>query len=216
MTASDHVLDRRRVREVTGIFHARDALDATANELLLTGFDRADIDILDNLNEVPKRLGPVYVAPEELADVKQAPRRPFIGAEDVTALNVVVAGIVGAVGALATAYFIVDSGGRAAEAVASAAIVGIIAAGAGFLLAARLVPNDEIEGLDALMARRGLILWVRVHSPEQEDRAQDILRAHGGRAVRVHEIELEKRLDDLPLGTVRPDPWLGSEPLGHP
>jgi hypothetical protein len=183
---------------------------------LLAGFDRADIDILDNLNEVPKRLGAVYVAPEELADVKHAPRRPFIGAEDVTALNVVVAGIVGAVGALATAYFIVDSGGRAAEAAASAAIVGIIAAGAGFLLAARLVPNDEIERLDALMARRGLILWVRVHSPEQEDRAQDILRAHGGRAVRVHEIELEKRLDDLPLGTVRPDPWLGSEPLGHP
>src|SRR3979490_648940 len=80
MTAFDHVLDRRRVREVTGIFHARDALDATANELLLTGFDRADIDILANLNEGPKRLGPVYVAPEELADVKQAPRRPFIGA----------------------------------------------------------------------------------------------------------------------------------------
>jgi hypothetical protein len=63
---------------------------------------------------VPKRLGAVYVAPEELP-TSHAPRRPFIGAEDVTALNVVVAGIVGAVGALATAYFIVDSGGRAAR-----------------------------------------------------------------------------------------------------
>jgi hypothetical protein len=81
--------------------------------------------------------------------------------------------------------------------------------------AARAQSLDDAEH-DALMAKRGLILWARVHSSEQEDRAQDILRVHGGRAVRVHEIELEKRSDDLSLGTVRPDPWLGSEPLGHP
>jgi hypothetical protein len=40
MTASDHVLDRRRVREVTGIFHARGALDADP-DVLIESFDRA-------------------------------------------------------------------------------------------------------------------------------------------------------------------------------
>jgi hypothetical protein len=39
-----------------------------------------------------------------------------------------------------------------------------------------------------------------------------ILLAHGAQAVRVHEIDLEKRPEDLPLGSIR----LGSEPLGRP
>jgi hypothetical protein len=83
-------------------------------------------------------------------------------------------------------------------------------------LAARIIDGDGAKGLDALMASRGLILWVRVRSPEHEAIAREILLAHRGEAVRVHEIHLEKRPEDLPLGTVRPDPWLGSEPLGHP
>ena len=43
-----------------------------------------------------------------------------------------------------------------------------------------------------------------------------LLERNGGHAVRVHEIEIEKRTEDLPLSSLRPDPWLGSEPLGHP
>jgi hypothetical protein len=39
---------------------------------------------------------------------------------------------------------------------------------------------------------------------------------HGGEAVHVHEIELAKRTEGLPLASLRPDPWLGDEPLGRP
>jgi uncharacterized membrane protein YeaQ/YmgE (transglycosylase-associated protein family) len=214
--SSDVVLDCAKVREVTGIFHSRDALDAAANELLLAGFDRSDIDVLGGLDEVPKRLGAVYVAPEELADVKQAPRRPLVSHDDLTAVNAVVAGTVGAVVGAATAYFLLVSGASGTAAPITALLVGVIAAAIAFLLTVRVFRRDETHGLDALMAQRGLILWARVRSPEQEGIAQEILRAHGARAVRVHEIEIEKRPEDLPLGTVRPDPWLGSEPLGHP
>jgi hypothetical protein len=63
---------------------------------------------------------------------------------------------------------------------------------------------------------RGIVLWVRVRTPEQEAKAQEILQRNGGRAVRIHEIEIEKRAEDLPLSSLRPDPWLGSEPLGRP
>jgi len=54
-----------------------------------------------------------------------------------------------------------------------------------------------------------------VRSPDREERAQQILRELGGQAIRVHEIEIDKRLEDLPLGILRPDPWLGGERLGH-
>jgi len=42
------------------------------------------------------------------------------------------------------------------------------------------------------------------------------MRAYGGEAIRTHEIDAEKRLSDLPLGKLRPDPWLGPERLGQP
>ena len=71
-------------------------------------------------------------------------------------------------------------------------------------------------GLESLMATRGLILWIRVHSPEREELAQQILQEHGARAVRVHEIEIEKRPEDIPLSSLRPDPWLGPETLVQP
>ena len=66
------------------------------------------------------------------------------------------------------------------------------------------------------MALGGLVLWVRVRSPEREEKAQQILREHGAEAVRVHEIEIDKRFEDIPLSSLVLDPWLGSEPLGKP
>ena len=99
---SDTVLERARVREVTGVFHSREALDAAANELLLMGFDRADVDVVASLDEIHKRLDVPYVAAEELADVPQVPRRPLIAGDDVTVFKVVVAGTLGAIAAGAT------------------------------------------------------------------------------------------------------------------
>jgi hypothetical protein len=213
---SDTVLERARVREVTGIFHSRLALDVAAGELLLMGFDRADVDVVAGIDEVYKKLGVPYVAPEELADVPRAPRRPLVVQDDVTVFTVVIASTLGAIAAGATIFLMSFSDASGAEIGVAAALAGIVAAGGGFLLASRLFGRDEAQGLDALMAKRGLILWVRARSPEQEALAQEILLAHHAQAVRVHEIELQKRPEDLPLATVRPDPWLGSEPLARP
>jgi hypothetical protein len=214
MASSDTVLERRKVREVTGVFHSRKRLDSAANELLLAGFDRGDIDVLGSLTEIPKRLGPVYVAAEELPDIKRAPRRPLLVRDDITVANIVVASLVGAICGVAAAYMVLASGNSDAAAALIALLVGLAGAAIAFLVMTRIFRKEE--SLSELAARRGLVLWVRVHSPEQEDRAQEILLSHGGEAVRVHEIEIEKRPEDLPLGTIRPDPWLGSEPLGHP
>src|SRR5260370_41623374 len=118
--ASDTVLGRARVREVTGVFHSRGALDVAAGELLLMGFDRADIDVVASLDEIRKRLGAPYIASEELADVPRTPRRPFIAREDVSTFNVVVASVRGAAASTSTAYFVLATGtGWACGAVAA-------------------------------------------------------------------------------------------------
>jgi hypothetical protein len=81
---------------------------------------------------------------------------------------------------------------------------------------ARSLGREEARELEDQIALGGLVLWVRVRSPEREEKAQQILREHGAEAVRVHEFEIDKRFEDTPLDSVVLDPWLGSEPLGEP
>jgi hypothetical protein len=212
---SQQILDRARVREVSGVFHSREALDAAIDDLLLAGFDRADIDLVASLDEVSRRLG-VYVATEALADVPMVPRRPAFSPGDITLAVALVAAIFGALGAMLAGFEVVARNGSATIAVIAAASAGLACGIFGAAIAVRFVRQDELNGLDDLMAHRGLVVWVRTRTPEREAQAQEILLAHGARAVRVHEIEIEKTVEDLPLHDLRPDPWLGSEPLGHP
>jgi hypothetical protein len=211
----DAILDRVRVREVTGIFHSRDGLNGAVADLLPAGFDRADIDVVASLDEVTKRLG-IYVAADALADVPAVPRRPFFGPEDVTLVVATVAAIFAAAGAMFAAFGVVSNGGSYRYVVFASVVAGLLCGILGAAITVRFVRKDERKGLDQLMADRGLVLWVRTRSAEREVQAKESLLAHGARAVRVHELEVEKTVEDLPLHALRPDPWLGSEPLGHP
>jgi hypothetical protein len=210
---SKSVIDRTRVREVAGVFHARSALDAAVADLLSSGFDRADIDLMASIDAVRQRLGADYVPAVELADVRHAPRDAFLAREDLALPLATTTGVLTFIGATAAALGIVASGGGLALAAAAAALGGGVVGAAGYLSLARFLGRKEAEELEALMAAGGLVLWVRVRSPDREGLAQRILAAHGAEAVRVHEIEIDKRLEELPLHSLRPDPWLGDEPL---
>ena len=58
---SDTVLEVERVREVAAVFRSRDALHAAIDDLLLAGFDRADIDLVADPDAVQRRLGTAAV-----------------------------------------------------------------------------------------------------------------------------------------------------------
>jgi hypothetical protein len=45
-TGKSDALDKMTVREVTGVFASRTAATPAVDDLLITGFDRADIDVL--------------------------------------------------------------------------------------------------------------------------------------------------------------------------
>jgi hypothetical protein len=208
------VLERTRVREVAGIFHSREALEDAVEDLLLNGFDRADIDQLANPEEIRRRFN-VYVAPEEAADLTPTPRQPAFTRDDITVALIVTVSLLGAAAGCAVAFGVLTSSGDAWSAGILGALVGIGTGAAAALVMARVLRRDDARGLESLQFDRGVVLWVRVRSAEREAMAQDILRRNGGRAIRVHEIDIEKRTEDLPLSSLRPDPWLGSEPLGH-
>lgn len=204
--ATDTVISRAKVREAAGVFHSRQQIEDAIKALLSAGFDRADIDLMASARAVREKLDSAYVAVEELADVPNVPRKSFIARDDVTTMVATVAGILTFIGATASATAVVASGGAVALAAVAALVGGGLTGGTGAFLIHQVVEQQWGEELETLMEAGGLILWVRVHNPEQEKRAIETLRNLGGEAVRVHEIEIEKRLDDIPLSSIRPDP----------
>jgi hypothetical protein len=214
--SADDAIERTRVREVAAVFHSHEVLEAAVEALLVAGFDRADMDRLADVDEVRKLLGPVYVAHEELADIAQAPRQPIIMREDITATLAVVVSVFAALGGVFTALGAIVSGNSTAATVIVALLAALVAGAIGAFLTIRILRPPQSRALEPLMAERGIVLWVRVRSPDQENKAQQILHQHGGQAIRVHEIDIEKHPEEIPLSSLRPDPWLGDERLGRP
>lgn len=216
MSEPSDVLDRLRTREVTGVFHSRRALDSAAQDLLSSGFDRADIDVSASPDEQQRRLNYQAIPAADLADVPAAARRPYVGGDDRLGIEVVTASVVGCVVALVMAFYFVSREMTPLTVTVVSVLSGIVAAAAAIRPLRRLMQRDRVRGLEPVAEWEGLLIWVRVQSPEKEALAQEILLRHGGEAVHIHEIEIAKSADDLPLHSLRPDPWLGNEPLGRP
>jgi hypothetical protein len=106
-TSSDDILERTRTREVTGVFHSRKALIAAAEDLLVSGVDRADIDVSASVDEVDRRMNYVPVPPEDLADIPATPRRSFLGEDDVLVTKMVIASVAGCAVAIGMAFLLV-------------------------------------------------------------------------------------------------------------
>jgi hypothetical protein len=214
--SSDDILDRMRMREVTGVFRSRKALLAAAQELLTAGNDRADIDVSASLDELQRRLNYASIPPADLADIPTAARQPFVGEDDTMTTEVVVGSAAGCIAALAMAFYLVARDLSPVSVGVLSVLFGLILGAAAVFWARRRLQRERALGLENLSEAHGLLIWVRVRSPEKEAQAQEILMRHGGKAVHVHEIELTKRTEDLPLHSLRPDPWLGDERLGQP
>jgi hypothetical protein len=214
--SSGDILDLLRTREVTGVFHSRKALIAAAEELLVAGFDRADIDVSAPLDELQRRLNYSIIPAAELADLPTTPRQPYMGEDDAFGSGAVVGSVAGCATAVGVAFYLVAQGMRPISVGILAVLSGIIVAGVAVLWARRRLQRERAQGLEKLSEAQGLLIWVRVRTPEQEAQAQEILVRHGAEAVHVHEIDLAKRPEDLPLQSLRPDPWLGDERLGQP
>ena len=71
--SSDDILERVRSREVTGVFHSRKALIDAADDLLVAGFDRADIDVSAPFDELQRRLNYQSIPPADIAEIPPPP-----------------------------------------------------------------------------------------------------------------------------------------------
>ena len=104
---------------------------------------------------------------------------------------------------------------RKAAALSAAVGGGVLATTLARSIRRRVLGEADPDMLEHDLAMGGLAIFVRVDDGQEEARALAILREHA-RNVHVHEVDLAKTLRDIPLGRIRPDPWLDDRPLAAP
>lgn len=177
--------EREALCEVVGVFHTADDFEAAIEELLSSGFDRAQLSLLASERAIEDKLKHRYRSVAELADDPTVPRTAYVSTAAVGDAQGALIGGLTYVGATSAIGAVVMSGG----ALAAILVAAIVAGGAGTLLGsilARLVGQHHAENLNKHIERGGLLLWVRAWEAEDEAIAISILRKHGGGDVHSH------------------------------
>ena len=171
------------VCEVVGVFHTAEDLESAIDELLSSGFDRAELSLLASEDAVATKLGGYYRPATEMTDDPDVPRTAFVSTAAIGDAQGALIGGLAYVGATAAIGAVVMSGGALAAAVAAAALAG----GTGGLIGSALaywVGHHHAAYLHDQLENGGLLLWVRAWSASDEERALAIIEKHA--ADKVH------------------------------
>jgi hypothetical protein len=177
--------ERRVVREAVGVFKGSNHLQDAIDELLSSGFHRADLSLLASEHVVKEKLGYRYKNVNSLQDDPRVPRAAYVSGEAVGDAEGAVIGTLMYVGATAAAGAILISGGTLAVAIAAVAL----GWGGGALIGSILalwIGDYHAHYLQEQMEHGGLLLWVRTWNVEEEQCAVKILKKHSGNDVHLH------------------------------
>jgi hypothetical protein len=180
----DKTDDTPTVREAVGVFHDERTLQAAADDLLIAGFDRAELNLLAGHRAIEERLGHAYRRVAELEDEAPVASRFYASSSSRTEAQGAIVGGLTYVGAVAATGMIVASGGTLAGVLAGIALAG----GAGGLvgvIVARFIDRRHARYLQDHLDHGGLLLWVHVADADLEERAVEVLRRHSAEDVHV-------------------------------
>jgi hypothetical protein len=175
------------IREAVGYFETAETLQEAIDDLMIAGFDRAELSLLASEHAVENKLGHKYRRVAELEDDPKTARCCYISTEAIGAAEGALIGTPLYVAATAAAGVIVASGGTMAAAILGAALAG----GAGGIIGgilAKLVGSHHAHHLQNQLEHGGFLLWVRTTDSAHEQRAVDILKKHSGRDAHIHAI----------------------------
>jgi len=146
LRSTDTILDHNRTREVTGVFHSRRTLDDAAQDLLLSGFDRSDIDLSAFPDEVQRRLNYAVIPPADLADIPITPRQPFFGDDDLLGAEAVASSVLGCIAAVGSALFLILKGYEAMAVAMWSILIGISTGALVIVPIYRLLRRERARG----------------------------------------------------------------------
>jgi len=173
--------------EAVGVFHDPEMLQLAIDDLLSSGFDRADLSFLASRRAVEEKLGYAYKSVRELEDEPGVPTVAYVSTESIGDAKGGVAGALIYIGAVSTAGAIIASGGTVAAAIAAAVVAGTGGAALGAMLD-RFIEKKHLRRIEEQLIRGGFLLWVRTCDAPHESRAVDILKRNRGDHVHVHDL----------------------------
>ena len=175
-----------QIREAVGVFDTERALQDAADELMISGFDRADLSVLAERKAVAEHLGRDYGGVEELEDNPHVATDPLPDPDArTTGLGALVT--VGFLaGAMLTLVPLVSAGGWATGVVLWVVLGGLVGAAVGYVCA-RYFARRHRRNIRDQQNRGGILLWVRAPNQSLERKACDILRRKAARDVHLHD-----------------------------
>ena len=173
------------IREAVAVFDTAQTLQNAIDELLSSGFHRAELSLLASEAGVASKLGHKYRKSSELEDDPSVPRAAYVSTEAIGDGQGAVIGTLIYVGAGLLMGPVAAAGGTLA-AIAAAAALGGGAGGLAGTWLAQLLGDQRAQHIQEQLDHGGLLLWVRTWDAEQENLAVQILGRHSGRDVHVH------------------------------
>ena len=173
------------VREAVAVFDTAQILQNAIDELLSSGFHRAELSLLASEADVVSKLGHKYRKSGELEDNPSVPRAAYVSTEAIGDGQGAIIGALFYIGAGLLMGPVAAAGGTVIAMAGAAALGG----GAGGLVGtwlAKLLGDQRAQHLQEQLDHGGLLLWVRTWDVDEEHRAVQILKRHSGRDVHVH------------------------------
>jgi len=180
-----HYENEESVREAVAVFDSVETMQEAIDELLSSGFNRAELSLLAGQHVVEEKLGHIYTKTEELEDDPKVPTVAYTSIESIGDAEGALIGAPMYIAACTAAGVMIAAGGPFAATIA--AITAASGAGAVFgVVLAALVGKHHAHYLQDQLDHGGLLLWVRTWDVEHEERAKKILLQHSGHDVHVH------------------------------
>ena len=178
------------LREAVGVFTNANDLQAAIDELLSSGFHRAELSLLAGEDAVYEKLGSSYANVGAVADDPDIVRATYVSPEAIGDAQGGMVGVLLYAGATIAAGAVVISGGTIISAIVAATIAGGAGGIVGSVLA-KWLGDHHAHYLQMQIDHGGLLLWVRTRDAKAEVRAIDILYKHSSRDVHVHTLSFE-------------------------
>lgn len=176
-----------RVREVVAVFDDPDCLDGAVADLQSSGFNRADLSIASGERALLAKLGRSCSDVREIEDDPAVPRTVFVSKASLGDAEGVLIGVAVYVGAVVAAAIAAEAGAGMWGIILAVAITAAITGLIGAFLVMRLDRRYRAD-IREQVQRGGFVLWVNLHSPEQEQRALQVLESCNAKRIHVHEV----------------------------